>query len=144
MILAIPYQKNSAKPGIGFSLMVLCVIWYAEVSYSNWRELDILSFLPEELCPTIRLLIERTHEKLYNSLIFQYHYLGYSHPVGEHLKYLVFADGRVIACLAFCSSPRHIGCRDKFIGWCAEVRKKNLHLIAYNTRYLILPFNFLR
>src|SRR3989304_4890830 len=30
--------------------------------------------------------------------------------------------------------------RDMFCGWTAEVRKKNLHLIAYNTRYLILPW----
>lgn len=94
-----------------------------------------------EIQPLCIQQVRRTSlEKLYNSLIFQYHYLGYSHPVGEHLKYLVFADGRVIACLAFCSSPRHIGCRDKFIGWSTEVRKKNLHLIAYNTRYLILPW----
>lgn len=94
-----------------------------------------------EIQPLCIQQVRRTSlEKLYNSLIFQYHYLGYSQPVGEHLKYLVFADGRVIACLAFCSSPRHIGCRDKFIGWSAEVRKKNLHLIVYNTRYLILPW----
>ena len=79
-------------------------------------------------------------EKVFNSLIDQYHYLGYCHPVGEHLKYIVFAKTRPVACLAFSSSPWHIGCRDKFIGWSATVRKKNLHLIAYNSRYLILPW----
>jgi hypothetical protein len=78
-------------------------------------------------------------EKLFNSLIDQYHYLGYCHPVGEHLKYIVFAEKRPIACLAWSSAPRHIGCRDKFIGWCKDIRKKNLSLIAYNTRFLILP-----
>ncbi|MBV6343113.1 Druantia anti-phage system protein DruA, partial [Candidatus Magnetobacterium casense] len=35
---------------------------------------------------------------------------------------------------------RHIGCRDKFIGWSALGRQKNLSLIAYNTRFLILPW----
>ena len=30
-------------------------------------------------------------------LIQQHHYLGYSRPVGEHLKYLVRASGRPIA-----------------------------------------------
>ncbi|MFQ5455017.1 MAG: Druantia anti-phage system protein DruA [Nitrospirota bacterium] len=79
-------------------------------------------------------------EKLFNSLIAQYHYLGYCHPVGEHLKYIVFAKERPIACMAWSSAPRHIGCRDKFIGWSADIRKKNLHLIAYNSRYLILPW----
>lgn len=79
-------------------------------------------------------------EKVFNSLIDQYHYLGYCHPVGEHLKYIVFAKTRPVACLTFSSTPRHLGCRDKFIGWSATVRKKNLHLIAYNSRYLILPW----
>lgn len=82
-------------------------------------------------------------EKIYNSLIDQYHYLGYCHPVGEHLKYIIFTDNRPLACMAWSSAPRHIGCRDRFIGWDIESRKKNLHLIAYNTRFLILPWIFI-
>jgi hypothetical protein len=85
--------------------------------------------------------VRRTpQEQLFNSLIEQYHYLGYEQPVGEHLKYLVYAHGRVIACLAWSSAPRHLGSRDRFIGWSAEARKRNLHLLAYNTRFLILPW----
>jgi hypothetical protein len=61
-------------------------------------------------------------------------------PVGEHLKYVIFSNQRPIACVAFSSAPRHIGCRDKFIGWTAPIRKKNIHLIAYNTRFLILDW----
>jgi len=61
-------------------------------------------------------------------------------PAGEHLKYMVFFDQRPIACFAFSSAPRHIKCRDDFIGWSPESRKKNLHLIAYNSRFLILPW----
>jgi hypothetical protein len=81
-------------------------------------------------------------EKMFNSLIAQYHYLGYCHPVGEHLKYIIFSKERPIACFAWSSAPRHIGCRDRFIGWSPEIRKKNLHLIAYNTRFLI--FHWIR
>lgn len=79
-------------------------------------------------------------EKLLNSLIEHHHYLGYCHPVGEQLKYIVFSQQRPIACLAFSSAPRHIGSRDKFIGWSPENRRKHIHLIAYNTRFLILPW----
>ena len=61
-------------------------------------------------------------------------------PVGEHLKYVVFAEQRPVACVAFSSAPRHIGCRDRFIGWPARVRRQNLHLIAYQSRFLILPW----
>ena len=38
-------------------------------------------------------------EPLFNNLLAQYHPLGYTRPVGEHLKYLVYAAGRPIACL---------------------------------------------
>jgi hypothetical protein len=60
--------------------------------------------------------------------------------VGEHLKYLVLAGGRPIACLAFSSAPRHLGSRDRFIGWSAEARRRNIRLIAYNTRFLVMPW----
>ena len=79
-------------------------------------------------------------ESLFNSLLDQHHYLGYAQPVGEHLKYLVYAMGRPIACVAWSSAPRHLGPRDRFIGWSAEARRKNIRFLAYNTRYLILPF----
>lgn len=89
--------------------------------------------------------VRRTsYEKLFNSLIDRHHYLGYCHPVGEHLKYIVFTEGRPVACFSWSSAPRHIGCRDKFIGWSADIRKKNLQLIAYNSRFLILPWVQLR
>ena len=79
-------------------------------------------------------------EPLFNSLMEQYHYLGYEQPVGEHVKYLVWAQQRPVAALAWSSAPRHLGARDRYIGWGVEERKRNLALIAYNTRYLILPW----
>lgn len=79
-------------------------------------------------------------EPLFNSLLDRYHYLGYAQPVGEHLKYLVYALGKPVACLAWSSAPRHLGPRDRFIEWSAEARRKNIRFLAYNTRYLILPF----
>ena len=70
----------------------------------------------------------------------QYHYLGYEQPIGEHLKYLVKAGGQAIACLAWSSAPRHLKLRDRYIGWSDEARERNVHLLAYNTRFLILPW----
>lgn len=97
---------------------------------------SLSEILPLEIRQVRRTKFERTA----NSLIEHYHYLGYCHPVGEHLKYIVFSKDRPIACMSWSSAPRHIGCRDRFIGWEPEVRKRNLHLIAYNSRYLILPW----
>lgn len=85
--------------------------------------------------------VRRTPEEvLFNALVQQHHYLGYTQPVGEQLKYMVFAQGRPIACMAWSSAPRHLGGRDKFIGWSKQARLANIRLLAYNTRFLILPW----
>jgi hypothetical protein len=79
-------------------------------------------------------------EPLFNSLIETHHYLGYIQPVGAHLKYLVYAGDRPVACLSWSSAPRHLGARDRFIGWSAEARRRNIRFVAYNPRFLILPW----
>lgn len=85
--------------------------------------------------------VRRTpEEKLFNNLIQQYHYLGYAQPVGEHLKYLIYAGDRLLACFAFSSAAYAIDCRDNFLGWSRESRERNRHLLAYNSRFLILPW----
>ena len=44
-------------------------------------------------------LVRRTREEpIFNGLIEHHHYLGYTQPVGEHLKYMVYALGRPIVC----------------------------------------------
>ena len=49
-------------------------------------------------------------------------------------------EGRPVACLAWSSAPRHLGSRDRYIGWGAEARRRNIRFLAYNTRFLILPW----
>jgi hypothetical protein len=94
-----------------------------------------------ELGPLEVRQVRRTPEEaLFNSLLQHHHYLGYTQPVGEHLKYLVYAQGRPIACVAWSSAPRHLGSRDRFIGWEPKARLVNVRLLAYNTRFLILPW----
>jgi hypothetical protein len=95
----------------------------------------------KKIMPIEFLQVRRSgREKLFNSLIDRYHYLGYTQPVGEHLKYIAYRGDRPVACLAYSSAPRHIGPRDVFIGWDQKIRKKNISLICYNTRFLILPW----
>jgi hypothetical protein len=79
-------------------------------------------------------------EPLFNALIDEHHYLGYTQPVGAHLKYVVYAHERPVACLSFSSAPRHLRPRDRFLGWSDEARRRNVHLVAYNPRFLILPW----
>jgi Druantia protein DruA len=85
--------------------------------------------------------VRRTPEEpLFNSLLERYHFLGYIQPVGEYLKYLVYGLGRPLACLAWSSAPRHLAPRDRYIGWSAEARRKNIRFVAYNTRFLLVPW----
>ena len=79
-------------------------------------------------------------EAVFNSLLAQYHYLGYQQPVGEHLKYLVVAGDRPVACFAWGSAPGALGLRDRFIGWSPAARQRHRRLLAANTRFLILPW----
>jgi len=79
-------------------------------------------------------------EDVVDGLIEEHHYLGYTQPVGEQLKYLVLAQGRPVACFAWSSAQRHLGPRDRFLGWSREARKRNIRFLAYNTRFLVLPW----
>lgn len=88
----------------------------------------------------LRQVRRSAEESLVNSLIAQHHYLGYVQPVGEHLKYLVMAQGRPLGCFFWSSAPRHLGSRDRYIGWSPTTRKQNIRLVAYQSRFLILPW----
>lgn len=95
------------------------------------HELGLLTFVQVRRTPA---------EALFNSLMQAHHYLGYAHPVGEHLKFMVYAGARPVGLFAWSSAPRHLGPRDRYLGWSAELRRQNIAGIAYNTRFLILPW----
>jgi hypothetical protein len=88
----------------------------------------------------IRLVRRAEGEELFAHLLSRYHYLGYSRPVGEHLKYLVLAGRGPVACLGWSSAPRQLKLRDQFVGAPKEAYQHNLHLIAYNNRFMVLPW----
>jgi hypothetical protein len=79
-------------------------------------------------------------ESTVNGLVEQHHYLRYTAPVGERMKYLVTVQGRPIGCFIWSSAPRHLRPRDRYLGWSAEARRANIRFVAYQTRFLILPW----
>ncbi len=94
-----------------------------------------------DLLPLTFRLVRRTDEEpLFQALLQEHHELGYTQPVGEHLKYLVSSGARVVAALAWSSAAHGLTCRDRFLGWSLETRRRNRHLLAYNSRFLILPW----
>jgi len=94
-----------------------------------------------DLLPVELKLVRNTPlESLYNSLVQQHHYLGYRQIVGNHLKYIAFIDDRPVACLGWGSAAWSVKSRDSFIRWDKPTKEKNLHFVANNTRFLILPW----
>ena len=90
--------------------------------------------------PVLQLVRNTSLEPLYNSLVARFHYLGYRQIVGSHLKYMAFIDERPVACLGWGSAAWRVNSRETFIGWDHATKVRNLHFLANNTRFLILPW----
>ena len=88
----------------------------------------------------LQLVRNTTLEPLYNSLLEQHHYLGYRQIVGNHLKYIAFIGDQPVACLGWGSAAWSVKSRDSLIGWDKATKENNLHFVANNTRFLILPW----
>jgi len=81
--------------------------------------------------------------RLWTELIQHHHYLGYRVPVGAQLRYLVRSartGAAVLACLQWSSPAWKMAARDRWIGWSAQERARNLPYIVHNSRFLILPW----
>jgi hypothetical protein len=98
------------------------------------------------LCPVNQLphlqlqMVNKTNSSLWNEYIERYHYLGYTPLPGAQLRYFITANGQILALTGFGAAAWQTSPRDKFIGWDHEQRKRNLHLIVNNARFLILPW----
>jgi hypothetical protein len=101
----------------------------------------LITFRLSDIEPvTVKMVRHTKLEPLYNSLVNQYHYLGYTQIVGNHLKYMAFSGDRPLACIGWGSAAWAVQSREKFIGWTKPVKNKNLHFVINNTRFLILPW----
>ncbi len=77
---------------------------------------------------------------MFQGLLQRHHYLGQRNGVGENLQYLVRdRQDRPLACLLFGSAAWQCQPRDGFIGWNPEQRRRHLHRLTNNTRFLVLP-----
>jgi hypothetical protein len=88
----------------------------------------------------LKLVHQRDDSRLWNEYIHRYHYLGYAPLPGAQLRYFITCGDKFLALLGFGASAWQCAPRDQFIGWQHDQRKKNLHLIVNNARFLILPW----
>ncbi len=98
------------------------------------------------ICPVNELpqlylqMVTKATSALWNEYIERYHYLGHCPLPGAQLRYFITAGEQIVALTGFGAAAWQTAPRDQFIGWNHDQRKKNLHLIVNNARFLILPW----
>lgn len=101
--------------------------------------------LKPEACDTIPLCgivvrpVTPDERQMWDRLMSQYHYLGLKSLVGKSIRYVAEVQGRWLALLGWAASALKCQPRDTWIGWSQAIQWQRLHLIANNSRFLILP-----
>ena len=73
--------------------------------------------------------------------LHQYHYLGYRSRVGQNLQYWVCdRQGRPLGCVVFGAPAWQCAVRDRWIGWDAPQRTRQLGGVVNNTRFLVFSW----
>lgn len=116
------------------------------VSYRQYPDIEHAVLEPRSI-PTVdlaQLRVDLVSDKrdslLWNAYIQRHHYLGHQLMPGAQLRYFVRTEGHIIAALGFGASAWKVKPRDDTIGWTSAQRRRNLHLIVNNARFLILPW----
>ena len=114
-----------------------------------------LPVLPLDLMPLVGLAVSDPHADLtqvevrpiaaeerrgWRLFMARYHYLGYRTPIGEHLLYAAFLDEELVALLGWAAAALRAPLRERYIGWDEATKRRRLHLVVNNTRFLILPW----
>ena len=86
---------------------------------------------------TVRLLADSERER-FDELLAREHYLKNPMVVGRVLRYVAEYQGQWVALLVFNSAALHLKPRDRWLKWLARQVKERRHLIAQNSRFLVL------
>ena len=78
-------------------------------------------------------------EARFQALMEAHHYLGALPKIGHTLWYIATWHGQWLALLSFSAAAWKCAARDAWIGWDFRHAYDRLHLIANNSRLLILP-----
>jgi Druantia protein DruA len=89
---------------------------------------------------SLELVANKKESYLWNEYIARYHYLGYTPLPGAQVRYFAVSNGQLLGLMGFGASAWKVEPRDTFIGWSDAQRRRNLHLVVNNARFLILPW----
>jgi hypothetical protein len=67
--------------------------------------------------------------------------LAHENLPGAQLRYLLYGRGQpLLGAIGFGAAAWKVACRDQWIGWNAEQRRRRLDLVLNNARFLMLPW----
>jgi len=69
----------------------------------------------------------------------KYHYLGSLPKISNTIWYIATCNDEWLGLLSFSAAALKCGARDRWIGWGHRFQYDRLHLVANNSRFLILP-----
>jgi hypothetical protein len=130
LIRLIPGQRGSPRPTFPRSWFPLDL---------PFPVCDVPDSITDIQSVTLKLVEEGRDVKTFAELMRRHHYLGSPGGVGRSVKYLFRIGNALIGGISWGSASWKVECRDKWIGWDAPTRIKNLGGIACNLRFLIIP-----
>jgi len=83
--------------------------------------------------------VTAAEESRFQALMQTHHYLGALPKIGHTVWYVATYDTQWLALLSFSAAALKCGARDRWIGWDLRYHYDRLHLIANQSRFLILP-----
>ena len=79
----------------------------------------------------------REHRR-WDRLVEEHHYLAFHGVIGKGLRHVAVHGEIWLALIGWQPGAFKLGARDRWIGWSAEQQFRRLHLIANNSRFVIL------
>ena len=87
----------------------------------------------------VRLVAGDAERQRHDDLLEREHYLHNANAIGQVLRYVAEYRGAWVAVLTFCSAALQLKPRDQFLHWPARQVRERRHLLAQNSRFLVLP-----
>ena len=83
--------------------------------------------------------LARADERIkWDALMDRHHYLGFKRFAGRGLRYVAEWGGRWLALAGWQTGAFKCAPRDRWIGWRGKKMFRRLHLVANNTRFVVL------
>ena len=83
--------------------------------------------------------VQPSEEPKFQGLMQQYHYLGSLQKISNTIWYVATYNDHWLGLISFSAAALKCSARDRWIGWGHRLQYGRLHLVANNSRFLILP-----